>query len=204
MKKILLAILFLSCITSVQAQFSIGLRGGVSLAEVRGFSEFSSPKPLVSLALPLKFGLSDRWAIQTEPTFIQKGHYGTFPAVNSIIDFSVKINMVELPILAVYDVFQNEQFDVGLFIGPGIGYAFNATLKDNFTVDSFSFASASYAERVDYVGIVGTDIRFKWDKHHFVFDIRYNYEWTEYAHDESSSFQNEVLGFSIGYIYAFR
>ncbi len=205
MKKFLLSILFACVIFVANGQSSIGLRGGVNLGKMRIFGEPASFKPLLSISVPVRFDLSEKWTFQPELAYIQKGGYNThFSAVlNQEVRTGRTANTLNIPMLFMYNIYQNQKIGIDVFIGPSIGYTYDAIIKDNTsrTYSNFINSSYDYEDAVDYEGIIGADVRFKIADHDFVLDIRYSYEWTEHVYQTLESFQHEGISFSLGYIY---
>lgn len=220
MKKLNLLIILLISITTLQAQESIGFRSGLNFNGESNSTMFSNTFTTgFSIAIPLRFQLSKRFAFQPEFAFIEKGNGGTFPkdidvtimigntTITPNADYTYRsiVNTLEIPLLFNYTLKQSNKVNIGLLFGPSIGYGISVNYKDNIIGKrTVNIKSENFKERVDYNVILGTDILFKIGKHQFVGDIRYNYEVTGWIEELFYNTTFHGLNISFGYIYPLK
>ena len=209
------------CVIIVQAQTSIGLRLGVNLA-----TWYSSPKYIMvddgatlteplslgrAIAVAVEFKLTDKFAIQSELSYMQKGY--TF--VSSYNSTEVKVfyqcNYFELPIL-FKTTFGSEKFKIGVLAGPSFNYLNSVlasqTRKSNGNTDSSTREidlnnSIFDVNRFDLGLVLGVQPTYHiGERGRIFFDARYELGFLNVFKDVSNnSVLNLCLGLSLGYMH---
>jgi hypothetical protein len=223
-------ILFFAYLTlsvfTVQAQISVGFRGGVNIANYTFKSssdKFKADKlTLLTVGVPVEFNFNKYFALQAELNFVQKGfklnEEQSFPLASSIYihyiyDYNLKVNWLEIPVLAKVK-FRIPKLDVGLFLGPSIGYALNVKsagatttniVKDGViaktSTEEGGFLRNWQHNRLDVGLNVGGEINYK----RAYLDIRYQLGFidmlknTNLANPNSSHSYTRGLALTVGY-----
>jgi outer membrane immunogenic protein len=145
--KLIATVLFLMlCSHFVQAQIGIGLRGGINIAtaeleeKINGDWETDMKDYIIGgvSGVVLEFGFSDRWAIQPELYYMQKGYKTNIAVDNVSREFISKLNYVELPVL-FKGKFGPGRFKFNAMLGPSFGYGFNGKFKTGSTESDVDF-----------------------------------------------------------------
>jgi hypothetical protein len=154
--------MMLISVTLVTAQVSIGLKAGLNLAKdhfnEESINEFTEFMPALYFAVPVELGISDIFAIQAEPGFIQKGvkmveetvfeyEPGVFRTTD--LDARTKFNFINLPILAKAK-FGSETVKFFAIAGPEVAYALNAKTKMEMTVTNGITEKMEESEDIDF------------------------------------------------------
>jgi Outer membrane protein beta-barrel domain len=149
MKKFLPTILFFCLFLSAsfsQTQLQMGVRGGINLATYHytfspsfpAGSTFKQPgnATLLTVGIPVEVSFGNSFALQAEFNFIQKGLKShteqVLQGVSFVSDNSLKVNWLEIPILAKFRFGSQRDFGGGLFVGPSVGYGINGRSKFSF------------------------------------------------------------------------
>ncbi len=157
-----LSFLMLISVGLVSAQLSLGVKGGLNLAkdhydneEINELTEFI---PYAYFALPVELEISEFFALQAEPGFVQKGvkmveettfeyEPGMFQTMD--LDARTKFNFVNLPILAK-GKFGQENVKFFALAGPEIAYALNGKTKTEMTVTNGTIEDFKETEDIDF------------------------------------------------------
>ena len=128
--KLLTLVLFFSISANSYTQ-SIGLKVGANIASWAGddiFDEdvYSSVTGL-QLGLVAEIPFSDKFAVQPELLYLQKGSAAEFEFLGDKITTTTKFNYLEIPILAKFALTDGPA-QVFLNAGPSIGFGLNGTL----------------------------------------------------------------------------
>lgn len=216
--------LMLISFTLVSAQVSLGLKAGLNLAkdhtdndEIRELTEYM---PGLYFAVPVEFQLSENFAIQAEPGFMQKGmkmvaettfeyEPGQFQTMS--MDTRTKFNFLSMPILAK-GRFGPEAVKFFVVAGPEVGYALNAKTKVEMTVTNGTTETINETEdidfeedeidRFDYGLIFGGGVEARLGPGWITLDGRYNLGLNNYIQnegEEASKLYHRGIGVLIGY-----
>ena len=158
---------------SLSAQNTWGVRVGTQFCSFRSTSKdlegMQKPSPKLLVAVPLTFGVSDNFAVQIEPSFVQKGTKIVFNGTESGVAYSGVItstlNYLELPMLARFN-FGRPTARFGIVVGPTVGYGLSGknktviTVKDKVTTNSenVGFGKDSY-QRTDIGLAIGFGVQ---------------------------------------------
>lgn len=216
LSKILFTSLFVLCIfgTGMAQQMEVGFRAGYSLFTVKSdlFELDNNHTSGLNLAIPLSFPINERFAIQPELQFIQKGVAFSFQEAGITTKTALKTNYLELPILFKTN-FPVGKMDISVLAGPSVGYALNRFVSqkigdgDRETEDvDFVDSGAAKDQRRD-LGLVG-GISASWSLGigSVVLDARYSLDLNDDAKfegDKPADYKrstNRGFLFSAGYV----
>jgi len=209
------------------AQVSVGLRGGVNFARATREGEIMEiddenrkflPGPYI--AVPVEIRIGNSFALQAEPTYIQKGiklyeetevedepgHMALFEG-----DFRTQINYLTLPVLAK-GLFGGENLRFYAIAGPEVGYAVYGQHKFEISMTNGDIITEEFEEDIDFdeeeisrfdFGVIfGAGLEIKAGPGSVILDGRYNLGL--YDIDRGEEFENEMLnrgiGVSLGYM----
>lgn len=215
--------LFLAQLTGGFAQSSVGLRGGFSISTVKNFPiEGVEGTPEDELvfgnynAIYLEIGLSERFAIQPEVNYVQKGGKVS-PSGSDAFFLKVKMDYLEAPILAKLRL-GDGPFRGYLIAGPSFGYALNgkvtfkadgAILKDKIDFDNSYGLDGRKDNRFDISAIGGGGIQYQIGRGSIVLDARVALDLNDYNRFEGAkpyghdATRWQGLAVSLGYQYSF-
>ena len=215
MKKLTFFSLFFLSYHFANAQ-TVGLRAFVN------FANWSSSDPALTqigatlnnatgfgVAVPLEIKLSDRFSLQPEVMYIQKGSSLSFAVGNVVATGKTLISHLELPILLKVNLLGSESpVGIGIIAGPSFAYALSGT-----TTASASGQTNSQSNDVtfkDYqrfeVGAhLGLNVGFGIGSGKLVFDARYLLGISDLNTGPNSTSSNSVRnrGISVGLGYMF-
>jgi Outer membrane protein beta-barrel domain len=138
MKKIITILLFLGLFPSTifcqNPNVKIGLRAGMTVATYK--SDLSNTlitsmenRVFATLGIPIEINFSNRYALQIECNFNQKGYKANAGFTGNQIFFlsekKLVVNWLDLPILFKVKFQKPNSAQFGLFLGPSISYAVN-------------------------------------------------------------------------------
>lgn len=218
------AFLVLISFTLVSAQVSLGLKAGLNLAkdhsDNESINEFTEYMPGVYITLPVELQLSDYFAIQAEPGFMQKGMkivaestYEYEPGVFATMDMDTRMtyNFLSLPILAK-GKFGPEAIKVFVVAGPEVAYALNGKAKMEMTVTNGTTETIKETEdidfkedeidRFDYGLILGAGVEAQIGPGWITLDGRYNLglnNYIQYEGEEAYKAYHRGIGILVGY-----
>jgi hypothetical protein len=118
MKKIIYLFYFLPSVLVAQKVFNAGIKIGLSTTQVAGdtYSGFHKAGALGGLFVNAK--INDKWSLQTELFFIQKGSkHNPKTETGDLTFYYLNLNYIEIPLLVNYKI---KKFTFEL--GPAFGY----------------------------------------------------------------------------------
>lgn len=198
-------LIFLSSSLHSNGQLTFGLRAGVNFANVNIETEglSISPDNRVGLTLGglLNIGITEKFSVQPELQFTQKGYNFEFEFIE-IIKQKISFNYFEVPVLAKYKFGEGA---ISGFIqgGPSFGYALsgNAESCTNGDCDSetFEFDDNDGFNRFDLGLSIGGGLSLG----KLFVDLRYNLSVTNLSDDTDDEEKIKHKGFQIGVGYMF-
>lgn len=222
MKKTLQTFIF-SCLMlsaiSAQTHLLIGARAGLNVATYKfdqnttptsGGSSTNNNALLLTVGVPLEINFDQRFALQVELNFIQKGFLSKFELTTQGMAFkgdnAVIINWLEMPILAKARFGKKAGVGGGLFFGPSIGYGLSGKNKGSFvTTQNGTSTTTTNEQKVDFkqddhsrldIGLnLGGEINY-WG---LFLDARYQFGLTNMAIDADIKVQTRGLALTLGY-----
>lgn len=207
---LLLAVFMNDIPTSAQSSFSVrvGTNLGYWKTTVKGIKIYPNQNngykvyPIISV--PFDFNLSKHWAIQADPSFIQKGTEIDYVKDNKTYEgCRLSVSYGEVPIFVKY-FFLNPKKGFNLFLGPSFGIALGGKIKRGNNPlyqgtqinDALKFNIVGYPER-EISFMVGLGNQFG----RRGFDVRYSWGLTNLGIDKVGYAKFYNRGFHIAYIY---
>lgn len=208
----LLAILTICCTTmaSLSSQNAWGIRAGTNLAHWRSsdkdMTEGQKMSPGLLISIPFELGISNMFAVQIEPSFIQKGTKLEISETNGGITYTAKgrmtVNYLELPVLAKLK-FGSSRTSFHAVLGPSLGYAASGRTKSTNTVngkttetnEKLKFGKDEYP-RMDFAIVAGAGVGFG----AFGFDVRYALGLKNLSEDNDFEIHNDGLQLALSYM----
>lgn len=212
----LLAILTICCLTtaSLSSQNAWGIRAGTNLAKIRSSDkdllEGNKTSAGILVSVPLEFGIARKFAIQVEPSFIQKGFKNSLSETNNSNTYTSKMRMttnyLELPVLAKFK-FGSSKMAFNALLGPSLGYAASGRIKSTYTIngkttdanEKLKFGKDEYP-RIDFALNGGIGIGFG----AFGFDVRYAWGLKNIFEDNGFKIYNNGLQLALSYMMPMR
>jgi hypothetical protein len=222
--KALILLSFLLLTGIAQAQISIGVRAGANLANVSLSDttdlEIGEPKTRIGsiLGAVLEMGITEKLAIQAEPSFIQKGwrvkESTELLGQSFKIDGNYTFNYIDVPILAKLR-FNGENTGLYAFAGPTFGYMISGKYKlttefagqKETEEEKLDFDEEEGINRFDVGATLGAGFQLNLGGGRLFFDARYNLGLSNIADEDEVedefTIRNKGIGLSVGYLYSF-
>ncbi len=185
-------IIFACAFTTISyAQTTFGLKGGLNIANVIGEdTEDLDSKTAFHVGATAEFKLSENFSLQTELLYSMQGAKYSEEGLKS----DIKLNYLNLPIIAKYYV--SESFS--LEAGPQIGFKLNSEV----TVEYEGESETEDLEGLRSIGFgVNFGLGFKLDSG-LNFGARYNLGLSNINEDsDDGSVKNGVIQLSVGYTF---
>lgn len=228
MKSIYITFLFLffTFWTNAQTTISVGTRIGVNLAnqkvEINGVPISQQPKNIqvLDVALPIAINFSEKFSLQPEFHFTQKGELAEFfdASFQDLVSVECRYNYFEIPLLAKMR-FESGGGIIYVLGGPFVSYGLGGTEfitigdeseenKIDFE-DKLGFGIERKYDRLDFGFSAGMGLEYLLNSGSVVFDIRYSraldfvFEETMIVNNEVLTTQNFGVTVSIGYMHDF-
>lgn len=189
-KVVFTSLFILSLLGSGNAQqTTIGIRAGYSLYTVKSdlFELDNKYTGGLNLAIPLTIPISERYAVQPELQFIQKGVAFKYEEAGITTRTALKTNYLELPILFKAN-FSMGKMQLNALVGPSVGYAINRFVSQKIgegsrETESVDFIKEGNAtdQRWDLGLVGGVGASMPLGKGALVFDLRYNLDLNDDA-----------------------
>ena len=228
MKSIYITFLFLffPFWTNAQTTISVGARVGVNIAnqkvEINGVPTRQQPKNIqvLDVALPIAINFSEKFSIQPEFHFTQKGQLAEFtdPRFQDLVSIQDRYNYFEIPLLAKLR-FESRGGIIYVLGGPFVSYGLGGTefisigeLSEENEIDfedKLGFGIEREYDRLDFGFSAGIGLEYLLNSGSVVFDVRYSraldfvFEETVINDMETLTTQNFGITVSIGYMHDF-
>lgn len=204
------------------AQLSLGLRGGLNVANVyttEGLDRLTSDFKYINgptIAGVLEYGVNDNFALQTELAYTRKGfqtNVGTDINLFNVplpvgVTAESRFNYLELPVLAKVK-FGNELMKGYVMAGPSVGYATsgrlitraNALLEFKISDTDLNLDAIDY-QRIEVGATAGAGISFNTSIGQIFADARYNRGFTELYNIPvlEEKIRNHGFAFNVGFL----
>lgn len=208
MKHIILIIsLLILSAGMLSAQSTVGLRGGINLANFSGddVSANSDNKPGVNAGVIIQIVLSESFLLQPEVLYSQRGAQSKTTIAGIETESYTYLNYAELPIMFKYN-FDLNGLLLQPYIGPDLRYLIDAKQKTKVSVGSSSSTSNTDLEdinAIDYGFNAGLDLVIG---RNLVLGARYslglrNIEEKDSSNDTIPDMKNSGLMFSLGILF---
>lgn len=206
MKKILLVgVLLFAGVVNAQ-QLNLGAKAGVNFASISGDdTEELDGKVGFHLGLISEILFSEKFAFQPEILYSSQGAKAegseTFEGITASYEAKIKLDYINVPLLAKYYVSPN----FNIHAGPQVGFLVKSEAEAEY-----SFAGETESETEDLKDVTkGVDfalaagLGYKMDMGLF-FDARYNLGLSniwDYEEDDDFSQKNNVFQVSVGFMF---
>lgn len=217
LKKVLFATILLSFTATLSAQFSFGVRGGITLPNVAFNDEAEEESVDYLVYMGATFGvvaelkISDHFAIQPEMMLTQKGfkidyddyyyyyyYYGNNPSSS---ETKFRLNYIEAPILAK-GIFGNESISGYVAVGPVFGYAASGSTYFNGRKVKFGEDEWDGFKRFEVSASAGAGVGLSVGTGQVFLDLRYLFGLSNLADDDEFKVWNRTMGISVGYLHS--
>ena len=229
MKKIALVCFLALTVFTVQAQFRIIPKVGVTASTVGRSQAYKDASKQSNTDNPFSIGFSagagfelsvgDIFSIQPEILYTQKGY--KLKDQDGSLQF--KLNYVEIPVLLKFSFGEEDELRFFGYAGPYVGYALNGSY--NFQIASASrkgklkfaeepanytgtdaYVSKDEANRLDIGAYVGAGVGYPLGSGELTLEGRYGYGFTNFEKDATGRMsaddlksQNRTIGVFLGY-----
>ncbi len=208
--KIVLAVLFFTgAYNFLNAQVGLGLRGGVNFAkselEEKSEGNWVTTEtdfiPRLNIGLLVEIPFSEKFALQPEVNFIQKGYKTT---VENLGTYELKnlLNYIEVPVL-FKGKFGGEKVRFTVLAGPTFGYALDGKFKIEDEETDIDF-DESELKRTDIGAMLGVGVSYTAGPGALFLDTRLGWGITnlsDTANSDNFHWHNRGITIGVGYIY---
>ena len=201
----------LSC-ASVSAQgLTAGLKAGVSIANLHGDDvklaeelgiEFSSKIGLCAGGF-ITYALNDMFAVQPELLFTMKGSKAEGEVEGEPAKLTMKLNYLEIPVLAKLSIPTPGDVRPSLFVGPSLAIKLTGKAKVESAVESEE-ADIEGLKSTDFGLVFGGGIDFALGQGKLTVDARYTLGLTTTREPEEGDeidIKNGVISLMVGYSF---
>lgn len=204
MKKVILTGALIASALLSQAQFSLGIKGGLNLANIRvSGSTTTTPKtnPLFNAGIVTNYALNDKFSIQLEGLYTLKG----FKSKSDLIEQNVVLNYVEFPLLGKFSFGDPEALQFFVTAGPYVAFKTGGNMKLTMNGNTFSSDISSQINSVDFGANAGGGVAYNLGTGALFVDARYGYGLSNILSKSTSNLKqyNANIQFSLGYLYSF-
>ncbi len=202
---LLCSFLFLS---ALQAQIGLGIRGGINIAtaeledKVNDSWDTEMQEYMITgtAGIVAAFQLSDKFAIQPELYYIQKGYKSEITVLNETVDFKSTLNYIELPLL-FKGRFGPGPLKFNAMLGPSFGYGFNGKSKAGSIESEVDFDNDNVS-RWDIGGILSLGASLEAGPGDLFLDARLGWGFSNLDNSSNSDKHNwHNRGYNIGLGY---
>jgi hypothetical protein len=193
----LVAFVALLGVTTASAELSweVGAKGGVSIAKFVGNDADSLVKDShvgFNGGLFVLANVTDRFGVQLEGLYTQKGGEGKVDFGGGPVDVTVRADYIEFPLLAVFSYPASETVSLRGFVGPGFAFNTKAEVEGGGTTTDVKDQTKSF----DFLGILGVGAAFNVGTVNIIVDGRYEYGFIS-VDDSGSDLSIKNSNFSI-------
>lgn len=186
--------------------FYLGPKLGLAMSKISNtsssFGGTSKFRTGFELGVSGKLGINEKWALQPELMFIQKG----VKVESGSFESKFKTSYIGIPILAQYSLMAvgvtRLHVEGGGFVNVRTGGT--AVFTDAVSGQSYESSLTNSGWRtMDYGFAFGAGAEWPRKLGTWVFDLRYDYSFMDVHKDDSEFNSNRTLGFSLIYLYDF-
>jgi outer membrane protein W len=194
---------------------TFGVKAGLHVSNAsgtpEGWNESIKWKTGLTGGLFLNYALSERFSLQPELLFTQKGFGSTL--IEDIVDLTVSLDYFELPVLAKYKFSPEKKFRPAIFAGPSFAYCFGSELTISTWIFSGDIDFSSLTHTTDFGIIAGGGFDYAVSGGVLILDARFSYGFThvilsgdfEINGDtqtiDEDDFKNYGFSFMLGYAF---
>ncbi len=151
-------LILLSASLSAQQGFDLWAVGGFNAAQIAGDGLAGYDKIGFQAGLKLAYPLEDKWELDLEILFAQKGSRASTAQLLMGSRQTTSLDYLELPVYVTYNDWYQESegyYKVGLHAGLSAGYLFSAKTRNSLVVDQLE-----NFKDFDYSAIIGAFYAF--------------------------------------------
>ena len=200
---ILLSVFFFFVLTTSYSQFGITL--GVNFAKLQAKETETDLKfkTGISGGLFYQFNLDENFSIVPEVIYSQLGVRTEENEIGVAFSAKIKMNYLQIPILAKHKILGNDNLALHILGGPYIGFGLGNAISEqcyngDCMSDEISYGSNGNEDEIenpDYGIMIGLGTTIK---SNFTFDVKYQYGLKNLAMSDVSV-QHNALNVAIGY-----
>ncbi len=206
--QILLSTLFIftvyACLSDTYAQsrqrWSLGPRAGLNLSNFRGDVQNNKFLPGFYAGLGAMYSDDSRFGFSIDALYSQRGARFDIPG-NQPVKADIRVNYIEVPVLARYFLTDEGSFRPNIFVGPSVALLTGAKTisksgPNNATTDSKEFY------RPAELGLAaGFQLNFRaGDRQRLTVDARYTLGLTDITQD-ATEVRNSTISVGLGYSF---
>ena len=185
---------------------SLGVVAGANVADQTGEDVFTPHDRFGFIGgASLVFRFSDRWSLQLDGLFVQKGGRENNEADPGDLDDELSLQYLEFPVLLKFS-FTRGGTRPELFVGPSLAFELGCTYDEfpDGTSDPVDCADYGLQTRSLDVGVTfGADVEIPLGSGHFVIDGRGVVGLSSFDDSEANlDFRNRILSIMVGYRFS--
>lgn len=213
MKKTLLAISLIVCSFIANAQYSVGVKGGLNLSSVRGDNTSDALlKAGFNVGVVGNYEISDMFSAQAEILFSAKGYKTDNSGNGYTYDRStLKYNYIEVPLLLKASIGNQQGIQGYALFGPSFNLltsSFHNWEYEYISNTGVAVASSGENNMKDYVNTfdlglnLGVGATYATGLGKIFAEARYGYGLSNLDKQGTAKYYNTNLQFSVGYLFA--
>jgi Outer membrane protein beta-barrel domain len=227
-----LLLTFMLMSVGVNAQFSVGAKGGLNFCRWLGIKDYynsdfrSLPRIKInsSAGLVFQYDLGGSLSLQAELLYLQKGvsykgkgevtYFLSSPEKEKVVaTYRMTLDYIEIPLLLQWKKIQGEKFGLFLTGGSSLGYGLSTYQQSTATVRGFtSRYTRNYSfsdqglRKLDFSAVLGVGLSY----HHSCFgdlfmELRAMHSLRNVNADEGEQrLYNQGLGYTVGFVKRLR
>jgi len=164
---------------TVNAQFSIGIQGGLNSGRLDADNLVDGAKVSYKNGLTIggivNYQITDMFSLQTEPRYIQKGERVEYSVGSFDADNKIYFNYMELPIYLITE-FDVSEFSPMLIGGVNLGYLLNTDVETNINGEEENFDITDDYNNIDLSIEFGVGLKYKMNNvTNLLLNVRYSH-----------------------------
>ncbi|MCK5086227.1 MAG: PorT family protein [Melioribacteraceae bacterium] len=164
---------FLTITMTVNAQWDLGVIGGLNISTLEADADISSQWNWGAGAV-VDYYFTENIAVRVEPMYLIKG--GIKEAENDDPRIDISLSVIEVPILFKYDFGTSDKFY--LIAGPSIGYVLSNEIVADIQGFSFTADVTDLTEEIDFSAALGCGVSAPVGIAEIFIEAKYTYGFT--------------------------
>lgn len=189
------AVLVLVAPADAQIGTEIGGKAGVTFSTVDDPDFDAETLVAFGVGAYVRFALAQAFSIQPELLFMRKGAKQEF----DVFDAEIKLDYIEVPVLARYDISTEGNLSPYLFAGPTFAFEVGCTVSDDEGDFDCDDEEDFETESFDIGATAGVGVGFAAGRGTFFIEGRYTFGFTDILASEEFESKNRSGAVMIGY-----
>jgi len=207
---IVFILFFLSVISSFSQEKKITYGGKIGICNstfAQDFQGYGNHKTGFTIGAFVSYRVTDYFYLSIEANYLQQGAANVYLDTSSSIS-NLTFHEIDIPVLLNFNLPNFDKITPKIFIGHSFGFNVNVTSKNRIPVlnEPLIYVKSSYNitqnyDLLDFAGVVGLGVDFKYEKMLFSVDARYRIGYTNmtFSSFNKISFNNISVNIGVGF-----